>query len=457
MAGIGFELRKLLRKNTLIGLIEAYAYAGVIGSGPWVFSIVGILLVGLFSVSVVVPAFMVTQFQTSVTYLVATSLIFTGLAQLAFTRFISDRLFEKKRHLVLPNLHGLLLMMIGIAGILATLALFIALPDESLLYRLLMLAGFASMSGVWLLTVLLSGMKRYKAIVTLFALSYALIVVSSLLLRPWGLNGLLGGFVLGNFVLLAGMWIMTVREFSLQGPLIAFDFLRPELLYPSMIAIGFLYNLGVWVDKFMFWYFPPTSNAIIGSLRASLIYDLPVFLSYLSIIPGMAVFLVRIETDFVEFSDKFYDAVRSGGSLDYIETMRDEMVYSIQQGLSEIAKIQTLAVLITFVAGPSLLDLLGISQLYLPLLYIQVIGAGLQVGLMAILNVFFYLDQRRIVLLLCIEFVVLNIVLTGISLAVGAALYGYGFALSVLITLCTGLYLLSRQLDRLEYETFMLQ
>ncbi|WP_306604938.1 exopolysaccharide Pel transporter PelG [Azonexus sp.] len=457
MAGIGFELRKLLRKNTLIGLIEAYAYAGVIGSGPWVFSIVGILLVGLFSVSVVVPAFMVTQFQTSVTYLVATSLIFTGLAQLAFTRFISDRLFEKKRHLVLPNLHGLLLLMIGLAGILATLALFIALPDETLLYRLLMLAGFASMSGVWLLTVLLSGMKRYKAIVTLFALSYALIVVSALLLRPWGLNGLLGGFVLGNFVLLAGMWIMTVREFSLQGPLIAFDFLRPELLYPSMIAIGFLYNLGIWVDKFMFWYFPPTSDAIIGSLRASLIYDLPVFLSYLSIIPGMAVFLVRIETDFVEFYDKFYDAVRSGGSLEYIETMRDEMVYSIQQGLSEIAKIQTLAVLITFVAGPSLLDLLGISQLYLPLLYIQVIGAGLQVGLMAILNVFFYLDQRRIVLFLCLEFVILNIVLTGISLVVGAALYGYGFALSVLITLCTGLYLLSRQLDRLEYETFMLQ
>ena len=65
MAGIGFELRRLLRKNTLVGLIEAYAYAGVIGSGPWVFSIVGILLVGIFSASVVVPSYLVTQFQTS--------------------------------------------------------------------------------------------------------------------------------------------------------------------------------------------------------------------------------------------------------------------------------------------------------------------------------------------------------------------------------------------------------
>ncbi|RYF02198.1 MAG: histidine kinase [Comamonadaceae bacterium] len=457
MAGIGFELRRMLRKDTLASLVQAYTYAGVIGSGPWVFSIVGILLIGIFSASVVVPAFLVTQFQTSVTYMVAGSLILTGLVQLAFTRFVSDRLFEKRKDMILPNLHGLLLIVTLAAGVLGTLALFLLLPNLGLLYRMLMLAGFTLMCDVWVLTILLSGMKRYKAIVALFGLAYALIVISALLLRPWGLEGLLGGFVLGNYVLLAGMWILVVREFNPKGRLIAFDFGQRKLLYPTLIAIGFLYNFGVWIDKFMFWYFPPTSQAIIGGLRASLIYDLPVFLAYLSIIPGMAVFLVRIETDFVEFYDKFYDAVRSGGSLEYIEAMRDEMVYSIKQGLGEIGKIQTLAVLITFVAGPALLSALGISRLYLPLLHVQVIGAGLQVGLMAILNVFFYLDQRRIVLFLCLEFVVLNIVLTGLTLYAGAALYGYGFAVATLITLCTGLLLLSKQLNRLEYETFMLQ
>jgi uncharacterized membrane protein len=457
MAGIGFELRRLLRKNTLVGLIEAYAYAGIIGSGPWVFSIVGILLIGIFSASVVVPDFLVTQFQTSVTYLVASSLILTGLVQLAFTRFVSDRLFEKKKAMILPNLHGLLLVVFVVAGGLGSLALFVLLPGQSLLYRLLMLTGFALMCAVWVLTVLLSGMKRYRAIVILFAGSYALIVVAALWLRDYGLEGLLGGFVGGNLLLMLGMWVLTVRDFRLPGPLIAFDFARRDWLYPSLMAIGLLYNLAVWIDKFMFWYFPPTSDPIIGRLQASLIYDLPVFLSYLSIIPGMAVFLVRIETDFVEYYDRFYDAVRSGGSLEYIESMRDEMVYAIQQGLSEIGKIQALAVLVTFVAGPTLLDALGISRLYLPLLHVQVVGAGLQVGLMAIINVFFYLDQRRIVLFLCLEFVVLNCLLTAASLALGAAFYGYGFSLSVLITLVNGLWLLSRQLGRLEYETFMLQ
>ena len=123
MAGIGFELRHMLRKNTLLGLVQAYAYAGVIGSGPWVLSIVGILLIGIFSASVVVPGHLVTQFQTSVTYLVACSLIYTGLVQLAFTRFISDRLFEKQRQLVLPNLHGLMVFVLLGAGLLGSLAL----------------------------------------------------------------------------------------------------------------------------------------------------------------------------------------------------------------------------------------------------------------------------------------------------------------------------------------------
>jgi uncharacterized membrane protein len=456
MAGIGFELRKLLRKDTLVGLLQAYTFAGIIGSGPWVLSILGILAIGLLSHAVVVPSYVVTQFQTSVTYLIACSLIFTGGAQLAFTRFVSDRLFERRNALVMPNLHGLLMTVMLAAALLGTAALFLLLPGLGVLYRLLMLSAFILLCAIWIVTIFLSGMKRYKAIVWLFALGYGITVALALLLRPFGLEGLMTGFVVGHCVLLAGMWLLTAHDFRPQR-LIAFDFADRRTLYPSLLAIGLLFNLGVWADKFMFWFFPDTSEPIIGTLRASLIYDLPVFLAYLSIIPGMAVFMVRIETDFVEYYDKFYDAVRGGGSLEYIETMRDEMVYSIRQGLAEIGKIQTLAALVTFVAGPTLLEALGISELYLPLLHVQVIGAGLQVVLLSVLNVFFYLDQRRIILFLCAEFLLLNVLLTGLTLRAGAAFYGYGFALSVLVTLVTALVILDRKLSRLEYETFMLQ
>lgn len=454
MAGIGFELRKLLKKDSLLGLAQAYSYAGVIGSGPWVLSIVGILMVGLLSRAVVVPEFLVTQFQVSVTWLIATSLILTGVVQLAFTRFVSDRLFEKRDDIIMSNFNGLLLWVIALAGIIGLVLAFTLFSGLSVAYRLLMLSGFVLLCGIWVATIFLSGLKMYRAILLLYALGYAITVTAALLARPWGLEGLLGGFVLGHFVLLVGMWIMTSWHYR-SAVTISYEFADRSTRYPTLMAIGLLYNLGVWADKFMFWSWPETSDAIIGPLRASVIYDLPVFMAYLSIIPGMAVFLVRIETDFVEYYDRFFDAVRAGGSLEYIEDMRDEMVYSIRQGLAEIGKIQTLAMLAAIVAGPAVFALLEISELYLPLLYIQTLAASLQVGLLALLNVFFYLDQRRLILGLCAFFCVSNIVFTALFFKLGASFYGYGYALSVLLTLLFGLYALDRKLGRLEYETML--
>ena len=123
MAGIGFELRKLLRRDSLLGMMQAYAYAGIISSGPWVLSIVGILVIGLMSVSMVVPEFLITQFQVSVTYLVAFSLTITGFVQLAFTRFTSDRLFEKRADIILPNFNGILLWVTLVTRILGISAI----------------------------------------------------------------------------------------------------------------------------------------------------------------------------------------------------------------------------------------------------------------------------------------------------------------------------------------------
>jgi uncharacterized membrane protein len=133
------------------------------------------------------------------------------------------------------------------------------------------------------------------------------------------------------------------------------------------------------------------------------------------------------------------------------------MVQIIRQGLGEIVKIQAIAVLVVFVAGPTLLRKLGISELYLPLLQVQVISAGLQVVLLGVFNVFFYLDRRVIVLMLTILFAAANLVFTLVTVKLGAPWYGYGFACAVLLTVLAGTWLLSRKLETLEYETFMLQ
>lgn len=456
MAGIGFELRRLLKRENLLGLLQAYGYAGVISSGPWVLSIIGILIIGVLSYAIVVPDSRIVQFQVTVTYIIAVSLIVTGAFQLSFTRFSADRLFEKRDDIILTNFHAVALAVTVLTGTIGVGAALFLFPEQTLLYRLMAVAGFVIMSNIWIATIFLSGMKHYREIVWLYFVGYTVTVIAALALRVLGLEGLLIGFVIGHAVLLLGMMSLIFRNYSAER-FMSFEFFRRDMVHGELIWIGVFYNLGVWVDKFMFWYTPETSQHVIGPLRASLIYDLPVFLAYLSIIPGMAIFLVRLETDFVEYYDAFYDAVRSGGSLETIEEYRNGMVETVQLGIYEIVKIQTIAVLFLIVAGEAILKWLSISTLYLPLLYIDVVAAGLQVVFLGIVNVFFYLDKRRVVLVLTGLFVILNLVLTAATFALGPAFYGYGFAFALLVVVMLGAWQLSRTVGRLEYETFMLQ
>ncbi len=456
MAGIGFELRKILKRDSYLSLFQAYAYAGLISAGPWVLSILGVLLIGAITLGHAKGEAFVAQFQVSVTYLIAVSLILTGLLQLGFTRYLADRMFERQDDRVLPNLSAALALTTAVSGVLAVVLLLLLFQGESVLYRILMAGSFVALCNVWILTIFLSSVKAYKAILVLFAVAYGITVGGALWGRDYGLEGLLAAFFTGHVVLLGGMLMLAVRNYP-SDRYLEFDFLGAGRMYVSLLAVGFLFNLGIWTDKFLFWFHPDTSQAVIGPLRASLIYDLPIFLAYLSIIPGMAVFLVRLETDFVEYYEKFFDAVREGGTLQYIENTRNEMVFRARQGIQEIMKIQLIAVLAVFVAGPSLLRLLKVSELYLPLLYVDVVAASLQVVFLGVLNVFFYLDQRRLLVMLVAIFFAGNLLFTSLSIMLGAPFYGYGFALSLLIAVIVGLVLLERKFDDLEYETFMLQ
>lgn len=437
-------------------MLQAYTYAAIISSGSWVLSIVGILIIGFLSKAVRLDPQHVTEFQVSITYIIAGSLILTGPFQLSLTRFTADRMYEKRIDVVLTNFHAIALTVTALSGGLGLLFVLLFFDGESVLYRILLLASFVLLSNIWIATVFLSGIKQYKAIVGLYLLGYGIVVLMSAMLRHWQLEGLMASFAIGHAVMMTSMWILVLRNFP-SKQFISFEIFNRKLIYPMLLWIGFLYNFGVWIDKFMFWYTDSTSHQVIGPFRASVIYDVPIFLAYMSIIPGMATFLVRMETDFVEYYDKFYNLVREGGALELIEQYRNRMVETIRFGIYEIIKIQSMVSLGVVVMGEILLPWLEISTLYLPLLYVDVISASLQMVFLGILNVLFYLDRRFIVLCLTGGFAVLNIIFTYISLKMGPVLYGYGFALAMLITVLVSFVWLTNKIDKLEYETFMLQ
>jgi len=454
MAGVGFELKKLLGKGSFFDIFRSYSYASILGAGPWIISILGIVGLDFLKYTDISSTIFVRQFQVSITYLIAFSLILSSFTQHCYTRYIADRLFEKEHDRIIPNYNGVVFILIILSGLIGFGLAPILFKQQGFYYQLLMASSFVILNLIWLATNLLSGLRNYKAILFVFALGYGLTVLIGYWLKNFGIDGLLTGFFIGQFILLFGM-VITLYYYYPSNRLMEFDFLSKNRIYISLVFTSFFYNLGIWIDKLVFWFYPNTSESIIGPLRASIMYDMPIFLAYLAIIPGMAVFLFRMEADFVEQDAKYYHAVRSGDTLKNIIQLRYKMIDVARQGIYDIIRIQGLVIFLVYIFGGKILSWLNISRHYVYLLNIDVIGTSMLVVLLAILNILFYLDRRKMSVLLTGLFVGLNLIFTLITIKLGVFYFGYGFVVALLITNIIGALVLNNSFSNLEYQTFM--
>jgi uncharacterized membrane protein len=445
----------MLGRDSYAGLLGAYGYAGLVSAGPWVLSIVGMLAIGVFATGDAVPAGRASELLIAITWSTAGSLILTGPLQLVFGRFVADCSYQEQHELIVPNLIGALELATVVSGIAASAIVFSTFR-ESLACRALLVATFVALCDGWILLVLVSGVKAHRAVVVVFLAAQLTSVGGAVALRGAGLEGLLLGFLTGQVGALFGMLVLVVRAFP-GAPGVRFDFLRPSRAHLHLAAIGLLFYLGTWADKVAFWLNPRTSTPVIGPLRASVLYDLPVFLAYLSAIPAMAVFFLRLEADFAQRCGAFVRAVRDGAPLRQIERIQAGMVASVRRGLGELIRVQGVTLVGILVAGPALLRFAGISPLHLRLLLVDAAAVSLQVVFLAILNVLFYLDERRPALALIAVFAGGNLAGTLVTQALGPDWYGFGFATAALLASAVGLPTLSHKLERLDREIFLRQ
>ena len=454
MAGIGFELRKILKKKTLLSIVEAYGLAGLISSGPWVLSILALLMIGIVSLGEF-QSYVLRQFLILVTYLMAGSLIISGLFQLLLTRFISDLIYLKQENRIVPNLLGAMLVMTLLSAVLAGAVLAMA-SEINPLTKVIIFSAFIILCNQWLILILLSGTKEYYRVFMTMLMCYGLMIGLCMTVPAYGLTGLISIFTLCQALLTFIFLYHIVRNYPAKQ-LISFDFLQPGKVFYSLLFCGLFYNLGVWLDKFVFWSREETSHKVFSIFNASYIYDLPIFIAYLAIVPGMAVFIMRMETDFSQACLKFYDAVRDGGTLSDIYRLKDKMVLACRHSIYEIFKVQGMTLVLLMLWAEDILIALNINLAYLHLLYVDLIGVSFQVLVMAILNIMYYLDKRYAALALTVFMALSNFILAHISIELGPLFYGYGFTLTMLLTTIIGFIVLDKQFSDLEYQTFMLQ
>ena len=326
----------------------------------------------------------------------------------------------------------------------------------SLLHKLLGVMLFLVTCLIWLCMIFLSAIKDYNGIVNAFALGAGISITTAIYLhRPWGTEGYLAGYLLGQWVTLFWILAKVCVEFPSQMTW-NLDFVNYFKTYWDLVGIGFLFNLGIWADKFVFW-LAPDARVIVPLFKTNDIYEGPVFFAYLTIVPAMAIFLLKIETVFYQHYRQYYAKVIGKRSLPSILTEKASMVKALKDSLREVFIIQGTVTILCIVFAPWMVKWARLTSLQIPIFRVVLIGSFLQILLCINVIILFYFDLRRQVLLVSLIFAAANIGLSALSIWLGLSFYGYGYTYACLIALMVAFFMLDANVDDLEYLTFAKQ
>ena len=454
MAGIGFRLREIVTRKTFTEWIQLYLYAAVIFAGPWIFSIMAIAGLSVFAL----PALQedIGLFTVTVVYCYAFSLVTTGIIQLPATRYVADRLYSRDGDSVVPSFVGIVVFIAPIQAL--TAAAFLAFCSVSLPFKVAAMGLYVVISVIWIAMIYLSAAKDYTSLVLGFFIGYLVSFSLGLWFSEFrGVEGALSGFLAGQSLLCFWLIWRIFEEFPNRRPF-NLDFTITFRQYPHLAWAGLFYSLAIWIDKFFFWFSPYEQGGIrIESLFFTHFpYDSAIFFAYLTVIPALALYLVRVETEFYTKYKAYFGGILNKETLGRIQQRRKEMIETLRRNLVSVIVYQGAFTLAVVVLLPWILDVAEISQVYLPLFRVACVAAFFQVFLLMLLVVLLYYDFRSSVMWLSFAFLVMNAGFTWMTLPYPAA-FGWGYLGATFFAVLASLVVLWNRIENLEFLTFVQQ
>ncbi len=453
MAGIGFELRKILKGDTFLSEITAYLYAAMISSGPWLMAVVCLGVLGVLESS----AFGrndLALFKVAIVYTYAFSLILTGIIQLVATRYLSDKFYLKEVDKTMTTFSTCMILVLTCGCAFSAISYFFF--EISPLHKLCGIVLFLIVCMIWVCMIFLSAARDFRSIVLAFALgSGASVFAAPYMSRFYGIDGYFIGYILGQAVTFFWLLSRLFVEFPVKG---IWDngLIRYFGKYWDLALIGFVFNLAIWSDKFVFW-FAPGARVIAPWFLSNSIYEGAVFFSYLTIAPTLALFLVKIETEFYIHYKNYYAKILSKKRFSEILDEKRAMVSMIRGTIREIFIVQGAATALCVIFAPKIVEMARLSELQIPMFRVCLMGSFLQVLLMVNIIILFYFDLRKYVLAVVGLFLLSNVGLSSLTVSMGIQYYGYGYTYACFISLMLAFYLLNLCIRDLEYTTFVKQ
>jgi uncharacterized membrane protein len=454
MAGIGFELRKLVETRTVRGVLGA-AFSGIlVVAGPWLLTAASLAAAG--RLPFLAAPDIALAFTGAMVWALAISICVSAAPLYIFVRLSADLIYESQKGeavtLLLKYSGASVLASLPI-GAGASLFLIHGAPDAFLLglaFTLLL----AAVNALWAAMMTATVIRKYGRILAAYALGMAFMYVLARVLGPslgaaGALLALAAGYALTALLLIAA----TVEALGRAPYPHVFrrlaDYARK---YRNLALAGALYAIGTWADKAVL--------AAFGGVAAKgtlfLVnpgYDSAFYFSNLALIPGLVFFTIVTETEF-NLDLKRLVTYLGHRRQPEIETAKTRILRASALSLARQTAFQGAVAIGILLVAPFLAAASGVPQSVFARL---LAGGFFQLILLSALNMLFYLEFYRDAALSALAFALVNLCfsLAACLFPQAADLRGLPYLAACLVSAALALAFAFRGLKRFDRIVFL--
>lgn len=343
MAGIGVKLQKIYDKKSIAAHLAGFVYSTVSTVAPMFVVIGNIMLMSVVLGYDTVNYARRGLFSGTILYIFIFSLLTAAPFNAVLSRYMSDVIYEEKYDNILSCYFLGLILNVGLSCLLGIPFCIweYVVGRVNLLFVFTGFCGYISLVLVFYSMLYLSICKDYQKISLFFLIGMVFAFLMSLFLVRACHREIVYSMLLAltcGFFLIAVLEAATIKRYFKHNSHCYKEVLHYFKKYWDLVAVNFLYTLGLYIHNFVFWN-TDLRMTVADSFVFAPTYDLATCIAMFTNISATIIFISRVEMHFHGRYKAYSEAV-TGGRWRDIRNAKNRMFRQLSSELLNLVRIQ---------------------------------------------------------------------------------------------------------------------
>lgn len=453
MAGIGFELNKLINKKSFFSKISGYFYTASSCLGSMILGFVLLFLIQMVAKTLGQDNQVSQTFTGYITNTVFLSMIIFSIFSLVLSRYISDLIYTKREENILPSFWGVNAIIIPLSILIFVPILIISKVE--IIDMILLVILLIELVSTWTVTLYVTILRHYKKITVAFLVSIIFSILIILFLyniKTINMEIMLSIIIISYGLVLSFLVNLLQKEFAAKDKN-TYEFLKWFSKYPELALTGLFTTLGTLIHFYIMW-FSSYGYEIQGLIHSAPSYDFPSILAYFSTLVTSITFIAILEPNFYKKYAKYFKLINSSGNYQELDLAKNEMISTLKVELRNLVIRQiVITLLFVIVLSKVFSDInIGMTQSMIEIFKVLCLGYALQAIGNVILQLQLYFADNKGAFITSIVFLTITILGTILTLFIDVSFLGIGVMLGGASMAIVGLKRLENYLENLEFN-----